>query len=1816
MKDTLPSEGEAGQSAPLIPLLQSVLHDYAGGVGIAKEFLQNADDAGASWIRFALDLRIHPCEQLPDPRMRPLLGPALLIISDQTFSETDLQKIQTISQGAKRDQAGKTGRFGVGFNSCYHVTDYPCFATRDRIVCFDPHKDAVASKERQPGRWWSLEKLWMDHPDWPRAFDLSEGATSLTHTTFRLPLRTQAQASPHRLSKRPFLVQEALALFDELQRWGGALLLFLRRVLHLEVDILHQDRVEQRLRVTTSAPEVVGATRARLLETDDIDLSSWLKFWRAGQAMPHEEVYEHHFHVETPAFRRDDRFLVASALVSEGQALLEAAEAMVACRERALPWVGAAFQLAPGGEEPLQPAVEERLFCTLPLAQQADLPFFLNGAFDLNSSRTKLTYHEPHGDQEVRSRWNKALLTEAAPRVVVSLLRALHTSLGERDPTAFYSLWPGPQEAGPTQDLLRAVYLRLSQERFFRVRADGRVRWVTASQARAQADWSLPLRHALLADGLPLLDPQPPRNVLEGLATVGASPKPWTSEEMRTWLRVPRDPACPLEHAPRAALRERALVVELFRQYGVGERVDRAGLPLALMADGTLRAFHRGTTLFLASHEVQQLFTDARHVIVDAAFVDETGLKPDTKAGLKEADIALIIGSLSARLQPPAGQTWREWTPTSPSPPSAAWLLRVLRYISMFDLRHLRGHLRAMCLLPDQHSRLHRADATAPPLYVRDGIPEQFKQALLEFNVPVLTASADLIALLGMTSRTMAPDGTDLLPPLRGETVALALSTEGVAAAGPEARETLLDWLSDEHGRQRLSSPALDRLRPLRLWVDEDGVLATANERPLYLPTQYEPPPHLPRYRLLHCGLEERWRPLLDSLGIPALNRSTVVEAIIDELERTSDNAKVLEWLRWLRDEADRDTLKAEEGEKRADAIWSSLRSRSIIPSTDGRRLAMKELYHPDATDVVEVLGPLAHHPATSLLGADKRERARWLEWLRLDRQIRAGDLLERIMQLVEQARVAGAASVEAALLRVLQYLNDEEQWKRIQGWQAHGKGPTLAQRLASLAWLPAVSGDPKAVRAAGFVAPANLLYRPIQMFPVSLQHQVASQAPLLAIRPHGKLCEDLELTTEVPLGLAVAHLRYVRDLWGRPGHGGLAPKAVHDMSKEFLNRIGQASQAEVAAQDQALMDELASEPCVWHAGTQHFWMPGHVFLQRVRGLEPLRVHADATDTEEAGLRRLGVRDLPGSEDYVSFLHELAAHYEGQTLPEDVKRSVLWAWMRLAEEESEVALHGHPSVLTRGGALVAPQRVLEDDAPWWSGRIKDAVIPLLAPDIPVGAARIAGVRRASEEIVEVLLQEGSHPHAEVAALAAELEQHLGRHEVQRGLLRLLAHTHDSARHIHGLEQTVDDALALRVVASSTLRTALRCPSLGREEPFGEGEADSLLEGNRLLLALMDREAAAHELASVINRRLPQELRLHDLSALEAILRCQPEMIEGVLDRRRIRARAPESKALDLSDLDPIRVDEQPLDEMNPADDDEKEEAGHSSAPGEAPEPARGSKHAQASPQASPAGPEIPQAAPAHDELQIVRPARGSSSAPSTTSSGPPLIPGDGTSHVPTPQRRGHLRTYLHRTGSSFSPGLGTAPEASIAISRAAIQHVLSDALKHGCRAADLGLAHPGYTVQIEVPSEAAPRCVAVRGLTGAWDRTGIPLTKAELREAQERGERYWLYVVEYALDPEKPVVTRIQDPWGKVDEFRFDDGWRDAANAPPRLTPAVGFMLYEGETLLGEIIAVTKMGPLQCLSVHPPEGVPRLIAYDPSQHRLTAQEHAHGPNDP
>lgn len=77
----------------------------------------DADDAKAQRITFCLDERQHGTASLSAATLAPFQGPALLVHNDALFSETDYASISQIGDSLKRGDAGKTGRFGIGFNS-------------------------------------------------------------------------------------------------------------------------------------------------------------------------------------------------------------------------------------------------------------------------------------------------------------------------------------------------------------------------------------------------------------------------------------------------------------------------------------------------------------------------------------------------------------------------------------------------------------------------------------------------------------------------------------------------------------------------------------------------------------------------------------------------------------------------------------------------------------------------------------------------------------------------------------------------------------------------------------------------------------------------------------------------------------------------------------------------------------------------------------------------------------------------------------------------------------------------------------------------------------------------------------------------------------------------------------------------------------------------------------------------------------------------------------------------------------------------------------------------------------------------------------------------------------------------------------------------------------------------------------------------------------------------------------------------------------------------------------------------------------------
>ena len=104
-----------------------------------------------------------------------------------------------------------------------------------------------------------------------------------------------------------------------------------------------------------------------------------------------------------------------------------------------------------------------------------------------------------------------------------------------------------------------------------------------------------------------------------------------------------------------------------------------------------------------------------------------------------------------------------------------------------------------------------------------------------------------------------------------------------------------------------------------------------------------------------------------------------------------------------------------------------------------------------------------------------------------------------------------------------------------------------------------------------------------------------------------------------------------------------------------------------------------------------------------------------------------------------------------------------------------------------------------------------------------------------------------------------------------------------------------------------------------------------------------------------------------------------------------------------------------------------------------------------------------------------------------------------------------------------------------------------------------GRNNPGYDLYEPAASGAAVRWIEVKAMAGAWDSQPVTLTHTQFDLAREKGDAYWLYVVEHA-ETDRAEIIKINDPAGWESSYTFDRGWRVLATptdgVPRDVTPA------------------------------------------------------------
>ena len=532
--------GEFGQEEKLTRRLKRLLEEYTDGFSVPKELIQNADDAGATEVRFLYDERTNEDAMtcLIDEGMKECQGPALWVYNDAEFRNDDFENIVKLNGGTKEQENEKIGKFGLGFNTVYNLTDVPMFLSRNYFVIFDPNtfylRKAIKNKSK-PGIKIDVNK----NPEKKRKFrnqfkpfngifgcdlHLNKPDNSFPGTLFRFPLRTREQAIRSEIKGVHYDNNQMRELLDIFVRGTKHLLLFTQNVcqlsiFHLPRESVEETRPELMFQVTKSLSKVgiirelsVPVDLSRHLRNVSADVLHLIKqciFLRASSEVAKyargvKEIDDHllksaytvditgnvtafgrsFFEYKSEIKSVSEVWFVASSM-GRGQAFKFSVN-----DKGLLPAAAVAVQLIPQERETFvpepvggiaaggKPPHNGTVFCYLPLPIHSGLPVHINGAFAVDSSRRHLKEKTEDDKTCVGVEWNNVLLKDCVCAAYLDLLEDMKVA---DTMYSFHSLWPREHDVERCcEPLARSFYEKVASGGFC-LFSDGK-RWVDINQ--------------------------------------------------------------------------------------------------------------------------------------------------------------------------------------------------------------------------------------------------------------------------------------------------------------------------------------------------------------------------------------------------------------------------------------------------------------------------------------------------------------------------------------------------------------------------------------------------------------------------------------------------------------------------------------------------------------------------------------------------------------------------------------------------------------------------------------------------------------------------------------------------------------------------------------------------------------------------------------------------------------------------------------------------------------------------------------------------------------------------------------------------------------------------------------------------------------------------------------------------------------------------------------------------------------------------------------------------------------------------------------
>lgn len=636
-----------GQSERLTDRLKKVLQSYPCDGGILKEIIQNADDAGAREVHFVHDPRQHGTTRVLSRKWKDLQGPALCVYNDCTFTERDIEGIQRLGIGSKFDSPDKTGKYGIGFNAVYHLTDCPSFITNGKILCsLDPHARYAPNATLEfPGRRFDP----LDHEFWNAFADVKPGYLGeffelKNSTMFRLPLRTRLQAEESEISSKYFTssdIDQLLTIFESEIR---DVLLFLRSVRKISISGIENNRLVRRYEASATIP----STDIAKIETLDAEVLRCREL--PTNCIPWFGV-TYTITIQDTLGRREGWVIqqcLGCRLYGEKEFIPEGSKSGL------LPRAAVAARLDTN-ESPSRrrrslnapPDINQqtkvyRAFCFLPLPIETGLPVQVNGQFVLDSSRRNLWKDE--SGQAQRTQWNNFIknyvLAPAYAELIVSARKYI-PGISEGDQCYFqhidgantglkwyHSIFPDPESTHSEWKIIATGAYRLlansnqpvlpiirepqlsnpvpSPRRFSNYGTVLLCSWVPPSsdkddqQALFTTHSNSSLEKLLLRIGLPIVHAPP--KLSSSFRDAGIAVNTVCADVVMNFLAKNRHSVdaipCPIESTAFRKISDLQLLLQFcMEDHNFLQRLN--GLPLLLTNDGMLREFDSKNPVFL-----------------------------------------------------------------------------------------------------------------------------------------------------------------------------------------------------------------------------------------------------------------------------------------------------------------------------------------------------------------------------------------------------------------------------------------------------------------------------------------------------------------------------------------------------------------------------------------------------------------------------------------------------------------------------------------------------------------------------------------------------------------------------------------------------------------------------------------------------------------------------------------------------------------------------------------------------------------------------------------------------------------------------------------------------------------------------------------------------------------------------------------------------------------------------------------------------------------------------------------------------------------